>query len=441
MKIITKFAKLKFLNFANGKQFGEFIGLQKNFVCARGIRHQDSDSETNFESDFDFDEATGSAFETNSNPEADNEAVSEFELDEATSETDSTWKLYDDYSLALPRARIPKWFNHQSVGSSVSFTVGRKLPSFASFVALKVEQKVYVPGIAYKFICSVYMCINGFESLLTNRIFEADPSSFRWIWYRRDRSLKGIILGDWNDIEIRFECSNYFPEIDKITIERCGVHVSCICPPCNSAANKVAQIRIHERLKLSFDERLKMFLCRVAAEVLPFEKKLVGCLKTQDAHCPLCEIAEDSLLHLFQTCPYAKGVWYGGRWGFQVEKIQAQSVMEFVENIIDPPSELLAESITKDEFTLFAVVAMKILWMAREEALFSNTKASINQLAHRLNKQYEFYLRSLGIPWVTEDQFHPTNIIPTPMSSTAQPFVNEDVDFNPCPPLKKMRTS
>ena len=109
MKIIIKFARLKFLNFSNVKQFGEFIGLQQNIVCARGIRHQDSDSETNFESELEFD------FN-----EADNEFVSEFELDEATSETDSTWKLYDDYTLTLPGSKIPKgWFNHQSVGSSI----------------------------------------------------------------------------------------------------------------------------------------------------------------------------------------------------------------------------------------------------------------------------------------------------------------------------------
>jgi hypothetical protein len=353
-KYITTFAKLLFLKFAICKQFGEFLGLPQNIVCARRSSYQAS-----------------------------------------ASKTESTV----GYHLLLPGTRIPNWFNHQSVGSSISFSVGREFPPLAFCVALKVRLKVSEKTTNSGFECSTFTFINGCKKRLTSiDTFPRQSSSSMWFHYGRVNG--NMILDERNDVKVLFVISNYNLKRQEVTIERCGVHVACICSQ-NFTANKVAYI---ERLQVSLDERLKMFLCKVAAEVLPFEQKLVRCSKRQDGHCPLCEIAEDSVFHLFQCCPYAKGVWYGGRWGFRVEMIQAQSVKEFVEHIIDPPGELLAECVTKDEFTLYATLAMKILWDAREEALVSSTKASIYQLAHRLNKEYVYYSRSLEITRGTEEQ-------------------------------------
>ena len=225
-------------------QFGEIIGLQQNFVCARGLRHQDSVSKTNFESKSEFEATyeTGSASETNSNTETDNESVSEFELHEA----DSTSKLDDDndvyeHNLALPGTKIPEWFNHQSVGSSISFSIGRKFQTIAFCVALKVELKDVLPSRLKVFNCSIYLSVNGFEKELRSHDFHLHPSSpFTWFHYRRD-CLKGIILDDRNDVKFLCKISIFDPKLAKVSIERCGVHVACICPPQNSTEDKVSQ--------------------------------------------------------------------------------------------------------------------------------------------------------------------------------------------------------
>ena len=200
----------------------------------------------------------------------------------------SKWSCY---SLALPGTTIPKWFNHQSHGSSISFSVGQIFPSFALCVALNVKFKYNVPLVDQVFCCSIYLLINGFEERLARFKFPLDSLNFMWFLYVsvRHKLLKRIILGDRNDVTLRCEILNYYSETAEITIRRCGVHVACICPPRNSTADKVLK-------EASFDERLKLFLSRVFAEALPFEREMVGCSETQNANlCPLCEIAEDSV--------------------------------------------------------------------------------------------------------------------------------------------------
>ncbi|KAF3947691.1 hypothetical protein CMV_026206 [Castanea mollissima] len=61
-------------------------------------------------------------------------------------------------------------------------------------------------------------------------------------------------------------------------------------------------------------------------------------IRFSKTHCPLCEIAEDSLLHLFQCCPYAKGVWYGARWECHWPKRSANCGRGYKENFIVNPA-------------------------------------------------------------------------------------------------------
>jgi hypothetical protein len=167
------------------KQFGEFLGLPQNIVCARRSSYQASASKT---------------------------------------------KSTVGYHLVLPGTRIPKWFNHQSVGSSISFSVGREFPPLAFCVALKVRFKVSEKTALSSFKCSIYSFINGGKKWLTGFNFhQHSSSSFMWFHYRRVND--NIILDERNDVKVLFVISNSNLKRKEVTIERCGVHVACICSP------------------------------------------------------------------------------------------------------------------------------------------------------------------------------------------------------------------
>ncbi|XP_075674234.1 TMV resistance protein N-like [Castanea sativa] len=128
---------------------------------------------------------------------------------------------FKNYELVLPGSEIPKWFNHQSVGDSISFWV-RGDCDYLKFVSCAVlEPNEPNVGVSLKFngIGSAYWFsseIEGTANLTCNHVwflmFSLPASKYYHLFYR-------------NLVELNFKS---YGGLSRIL--RCGVHVECICP-------------------------------------------------------------------------------------------------------------------------------------------------------------------------------------------------------------------
>ncbi|KAM3689149.1 hypothetical protein ACJW31_09G024200 [Castanea mollissima] len=139
---------------------------------------------------------------------------------------------YDsDCGLALPRFEIPKWFklNHQSVGNSVSFVVGRefqKLSVCFAFQSAKVET-----------IVTAWFAVSTNGSSIKDIAWVESISGEHLL-------LRPVYLGGWNEsnpseqnhvtITVKIKYRGMSSSSDDAKITWWGVHVDCIC--CGSSS-------------------------------------------------------------------------------------------------------------------------------------------------------------------------------------------------------------
>ncbi|XP_030958559.1 TMV resistance protein N-like [Quercus lobata] len=169
-----------------------------------------------------------------------------------------------DCHIILPGNKIPKWFNHQSIESSISLWVGPEFPAFALCVAFCL-----VDEDEYDFACVVDIFINGHKRTLVKKFFDKMHCDHRWFYGASHRLLQqevgNLIQGDWNHVEISCKISLWTSTIGREiapTIARMGVHVKCICGLHNSVichenhdelvqpqGNRISKRIAHQRLK------------------------------------------------------------------------------------------------------------------------------------------------------------------------------------------------
>lgn len=121
---------------------------------------------------------------------------------------------------------IPKWFNHQSIGNSISFLIGPEFPTIALCVAIKIEYDYW------HYSYHVVISINGSKRLFESTMFVLVRADQLVLSCRLQSSLQKLFedlnLGDRNLVRIFCETSNNDTGYVAPEITRVGVHVECI---------------------------------------------------------------------------------------------------------------------------------------------------------------------------------------------------------------------
>uniref|UniRef100_A0A2N9FDH6 Disease resistance protein RPS4B/Roq1-like leucine-rich repeats domain-containing protein n=1 Tax=Fagus sylvatica TaxID=28930 RepID=A0A2N9FDH6_FAGSY len=126
----------------------------------------------------------------------------------------------------VPGNEIPKWVNHQSFGSTISFWVGSKFPTFVLCLALCLDRLAYED--TYSYVCVVDIFTNGHKRRpIMEKLFDGLQYDHLW-FYGAHHSLLQQVFGDL------IEGDRNHVEIAPFNIASLGVHVECICGPQNS---------------------------------------------------------------------------------------------------------------------------------------------------------------------------------------------------------------
>lgn len=89
--------------------------------------------------------------------------------------------------------------------------------------------------------------------------------------------------------------------------------------------------------KCKLHERLKILIWRIGCNALPTNLNLYSRLSKGSPLCPLCDVAVESIPHLFFKCEVTRVFWYGISWGIRPELLPVATEMDVVKLVVNPP--------------------------------------------------------------------------------------------------------
>ena len=136
--------------------------------------------------------------------------------------------------------------------------------------------------------------------------------------------------------------------------------------------------------KRKIHERFKMFLWRIAANLLPSKEIISRFNESMNLCCPLCSSAMETTLHLFTVCPLSKSLWYQRQWGLKMEVLNFESPSEFVNFLLSSNFVSNLFPSQREDFLVFGAILCDIVWKQRNLSIFENVDINLEGVAARI---------------------------------------------------------
>ena len=149
--------------------------------------------------------------------------------------------------------------------------------------------------------------------------------------------------------------------------------------------------------KLRGPGRIKMFLWRIAANVLPTKENLMSRLDIHEPGCVLCSQEVESASHLFFSCPAVKALWFAACWGFKSEEIQLANTSDITKIILEPPDSLCQ---THDLWLVSLKMALTLeeIWYIRNAVIHLKGTVDIQASIGRIEAKFRDCANALSKP-------------------------------------------
>lgn len=193
-------------------------------------------------------------------------------------------------------------------------------------------------------------------------------------FWNTDRLHNFFEEGDVSEI-LKLEAPDFqYPEKLIWLGNKSGVFIVISCFQINFGYREEVK-KIWKKLwSLIIHDRLKVFIWRVAHNILPTKEVLKKRFGSFETTCSVCGDASETVVHILKECQGIKAVGFGSRWGLRLSEWKVETLEELISSSVEPGNTNLPRGSDRQCAYAILITLMYCAWNFRNDLMFGRGK-------------------------------------------------------------------